>query len=68
MKKILFIICIIFSFNNLEAKTIDEISAKKVATNFINRQVKNGKTVVLETSYISTKKDVNSAILYTNFL
>ncbi len=67
MKKILFIICIIFSFNNLEAKTIDEISAKKVATNFINRQVKNGKTVVLETSYISTKKDVNSAILYTNF-
>ena len=67
MKKFLFIICIIFSFNNLEAKTIDEISAKKVATNFINRQTNNGKTIVVETSYISTKKDVNSSVLYTNF-
>ena len=67
MKKILFIIYIIFSFHNLEAKTIDEFTAKKVATNFINRQLKNGKTIDLETNYISTKKDINSVILYTNF-
>ena len=67
MKEIFFLFSFVFLFQNLEAKTIDEVTAKTVASNFIYRQLKNGKTQVLETSYISTKKDVNSFVIYANF-